>query len=173
MRLFHVSEESDIEVFEPRLPSRRDLDQSVGLVWAIDEDHLPSFLTPRDCPRVTYHISSNSSIEDRIRFFSSSTTIHAVVFESDWYYKIMNTVLYIYEFEPSDFTLLDPVAGYYVSQKTQRPVSKHIVNDLIGELLKRNIELRITDNLWDIADAVKQSSLNWSICRMKNALPRK
>ena len=36
MRLFHVSEESGIRVFEPRIPLRKDLDQTVGLVWAID-----------------------------------------------------------------------------------------------------------------------------------------
>lgn len=32
MRLFHVSEESGIRVFEPRIPLRKDLDQTVGLV---------------------------------------------------------------------------------------------------------------------------------------------
>ena len=37
MRLFHVSEESDIKVFEPRIPTREDLDQNKGLVWAINE----------------------------------------------------------------------------------------------------------------------------------------
>ena len=37
MRIFHVSEEADIAVFEPRRPTRTDLDQNVGLVWAIDE----------------------------------------------------------------------------------------------------------------------------------------
>lgn len=49
MRLFHVSEESDIQKFEPRIPSRNDLDKTVGLVWAIDEKRLPNFLTPRNC----------------------------------------------------------------------------------------------------------------------------
>lgn len=44
MRLFHVREEKDIQIFEPRLPSRNDLNQTVGLVWAIDEDRLPNFL---------------------------------------------------------------------------------------------------------------------------------
>lgn len=34
MRLFHVSEEDDISVFVPRIPTRKDLDQSRGLVWA-------------------------------------------------------------------------------------------------------------------------------------------
>ena len=61
MRLFHVSEEADITVFHPSLPTRTDLDPAVGLVWAIDEARLPNFLTPRDCPRVTYHIGENTT----------------------------------------------------------------------------------------------------------------
>ena len=71
MRLFHVSEEPDIRVFVPRLPSRRDLDPAVGLVWAIDEACLPNFLTPRNCPRVTYHVGAQTTAGDRQRFFSS------------------------------------------------------------------------------------------------------
>ena len=61
MRLFHVSEESNIEVFYPRSPKRNDLDKTVSLVWAIDEERLPNFLTPRDCPRVAYHIGKNTT----------------------------------------------------------------------------------------------------------------
>ena len=173
MRLFHVSEESDIQVFHPRLPKRKDLDPTIGLVWAIDEEHLPNFLVPRDCPRVTYHVSSQTNSEDRNRFFSSYGACHAVVLENSWYYTIMNTILYIYEFDPNDFSLFDPVAGYYVAQSTQYPISKVVVRDLLAEILCRNVELRITDNLWDLADAVKASSLKWSLCRMKNALPRR
>lgn len=71
MRLFHVSEESGIRVFEPRIPLRKVLDQTVGLVWAIDEKRLPNLLTPRNCPRVTYHVGENTTEEDRKRFFSS------------------------------------------------------------------------------------------------------
>ena len=51
MRLFHVSEEPDIKVFEPRLPTRKDLNQNIGLVWAIDEARLPNFLTPPEIVR--------------------------------------------------------------------------------------------------------------------------
>ena len=67
MRLFHVSEEPDIQVFEPRLPTRRALDQTVGLVWAIDEARLPNFLTPRDCPRVVYHEGKQTTDCDKKR----------------------------------------------------------------------------------------------------------
>ena len=52
MRLFHVSEESDIAEFVPRIPYRNDMDKSKGLVWSLTEPSLPNWLTPRDCPRV-------------------------------------------------------------------------------------------------------------------------
>lgn len=172
MRLFHVSEESDIKEFIPRLPARKDLDPNVGLVWAIDEARLPNFLTPRDCPRVAYHVGHETTDADRVRFFSSGSIFHAVVVENRWYSKIKNTTLYLYEFDPRDFTLQDMIAGYYVAKTPQYPKEKYIVTDLIDALTQRNVELRFTDNLWDIADSVKKSTLNWSLCRMANAIPR-
>ena len=44
MRLFHVSEQSDIDQFEPRM--HYELEREV--VWAVDDDHLPNYLLPRD-----------------------------------------------------------------------------------------------------------------------------
>lgn len=172
MRLFHVSEDPDIQIFEPRLPARRELDQNVGLVWAIDEARLPNFLTPRDCPRVTYHVGSQTTDDDKKRFFSSADVSHAVVLENKWFHVMKNATLYVYEFDANDFTLQDSVAGYYVSTTTQYPVNKYVYTDLFAEQFKRNVEIRITDNLWDIVDTVKQSTLNWSLCRMGNAIPR-
>ena len=73
MRLFHVSEENNIKVFEPRIPLRADIDNTKGLVWAINEECLPNFLTPRNCPRVTYYSTDKSSKEDKQRYFSSKS----------------------------------------------------------------------------------------------------
>ncbi|MBR3954015.1 MAG: hypothetical protein IKJ63_00905 [Clostridia bacterium] len=169
MRLFHVSEEENIEIFHPRIPDRNDLDKTVGLVWAIDEQRLPNFLTPRDCPRVTYHVGKSTSESDKTRFFTSSTVNHVVVIEHDWFDRMRNTTLYLYEFDPSDFELQDEIAGYYVAKTAQKSIAKYQIDDLFAELTARNIEIRITDNLWKIADEVKTSTLNWSLCRMKNA----
>ena len=169
MHLYHVSEEPDITVFHPRLPKRRDLDPTVGLVWAIDEKHLPNFLTPRDCPRVTYHVRPTTTTDDRRRFFSSDTVTHAVIIEHGWYERMRNTTLYLYEFDPSDFVLQDEIAGYYVAQTTQTPIARHIIDDLPGALIARGVELRVTDNLRCIAEEVKTSTLGWSLCRMANA----
>ena len=172
MRLFHVSEDPNIQVFEPRLPLRKDLDQSIGLIWAIDEARLPNFLTPRDCPRVAYYASERSTNADKNRFFSSPNFRHAVVIEKKWLSIMKNTTLYLYEFSSDDFILQDDNAGYYVAKTTQYPINKFILTDLFAELQKREVEVRIVDHLWEIADAVKASTLNWSLCRMGNATPR-
>jgi len=168
MRLFHVSEESNIKKFIPRTPSRDDLDKTKGLVWAINERCLPNFLTPRDCPRVTYHANERTTQEDVDKYFSSSAR-HCVAIEYGWHIKMLETSLYIYEFETTNFSLQDEVAGYYVSEQTEEPISVKKYDDLYKELFERNVEVRIVDNLWHLARLVQESSLSWSLCRMANA----
>ena len=172
MRLYHVSEDQTIECFIPRIPERKDLDQSIGLVWAIDEERLPNFLTPRDCPRVTYHIGINTTANDIKRYFTTPRLNHVVIIERKWFQTMKNTKLYLYEFDTSEFQLQDDVAGYYISTQTQIPIAKYRIDDLFQELFDRNVEVRIVDNLWSISDEIKRTTLNWSMCRMGNAQPR-
>lgn len=172
MRLFHVSEENNIDIFNPRIPERDDLDKSVGLVWAIDEKHLPNFLTPRDCPRVTYHIGENTSSYDKKVFFTSPDIQHVVIIESIWFKIMKNTRLFLYEFNPESFELQDDIAGYYISKVSQIPIAKYTINDLFAALFERNVELRVVKYLWDISDRIKETTLNWSLCRMGNAQPK-
>lgn len=171
MRLFHVSEEAGILQFEPRTPQRTDLDQNTGLIWAIDEAHLPNFLTPRNCPRVTYQIGKDTNKRDRHKFFSSPTMTHAVVIESKWFETMQSTILYLYEFDCQDFLLQDEAAGYYVAKSTQIPKATYELHHLISELIKRNVEVRIVDHLWHLANDVKASTLEWSLCRMGFSQP--
>lgn len=125
----------------------------------------------RDCPRIAYHVGKNTSVADRKKFFMSPTSSYAVVIESKWFDTMRKTTLYLYEFDTIAFQLMDDVAGYYVAKTAQIPIAKYKLNDLFGELIKRNVEIRVTDNLWDFADEVKESTLNWSLCRMRNAQP--
>ena len=171
MKLFHVSEESDIAEFVPRTPLRDDMDKSKGLVWALNERCLPNFLTPRDCPRVAYHINEQTTPEDIAKFFSSASH-HVVAIEHDWYERMAKTTLYLYEFDPQNFCLQDRQAGYYVSEQVEKPISVTKITNLFEELFKRGVEVRILDNLWDFGEKVQQSTLNWSLCRMRNAVPR-
>jgi len=173
MRIFHVSEESDIAVFHPRIPERPDLDATQGLVWAINEKCLPNFLTPRNCPRVCYHIGVNTTDQDKRVYIASTSCSHVIVIESKWFETMKNTNLYLYEFDSYGFTLQDQNAGYYTSETTQIPIAKIEVENLFEELFKRNVEVRIVDNLWDIHDEIQNTSFNWSMCRMQFAQLRK
>jgi len=171
MRLFHVSEDDNIQIFNPRLPKRDDLDK-IGLVWAINEHCLPNFLTPRNCPRVTYHVGSRTNLTDIQKYISSKDCRHVLAIESNWFEVMKKTKLYLYEFDTSTFYLQDENAGYYVSKEFQVPINKLQISDLFFELYKRNVEVRILNNLWDISDEIKTTSLNWSMCRMCFAKPR-
>lgn len=170
MRLFHVSEEANIEVFIPRIPTREDMDKSKGLVWALTEEHLPQFLTPRECPRVTYRITDKTTQDDIKKFFSSSSR-YCVAIEHGWYKTMASTTLYVYEFDTANF-YFDDCAGFYVSDQTEKPISAIRYNDLFEELFIRNVEIRMINNLWNLADEIKKSTLKYSICDMANAQPR-
>lgn len=169
MRLFHISEESDIPIFRPRKPLRPVAQDAEALVWAIDDKHLPNYLTPRNCPRVTYHAGPATTPEDIERFFSSPAFPYVVAIEKGWFRAMLTTVLYCYQFNTADFVLQDAVAGYYVSKKTQMPIGKHRMDNLPEALFMRNVELRVVPTLWHLHDEVQASSLHYSMCRMQYA----
>ena len=141
MRLVHVSEEGNIKEFIPRIPTREDMDKSKGLVWALTEIQLLKFLTPRDCPHVTYRPLETSTQEDMDKFFSSYSR-YCVAIEHVWYEKMANATLYAYEFDTTNF-YFDDTAQFYVSDKTEIPVSVTKYDNLFSELFKRDIEVRI------------------------------
>jgi len=172
MRLFHVSEEPNIDKFVPRIPVREDMDKSKGLVWSLIEPALPNWLTPRDCPRVTYRVKDDTTQEDIAKFFSSPfSSRHCVAIENCWHVRMLETTLYVYEFDPANF-YFDETASFYVSDKTEIPIGVTKYDNLYEELFKRNVEVRILNNLWELRDAILESTLNFSFCRMRNAKPK-
>jgi len=168
-RVFHISEEAGIGLFEPRPSPSFFSEITGGVVFAIEERLLHNYLLPRDCPRVTYYVGDNTTQEDKQTFFGESNAEFVVVVESGWYERIKNTTLYCYELSLDGFVLLDECAGYYISYQAVEPVSVQPVNDIIAELLKRKVELRFTPSLLKIAEAVVTSTLNFSVIRMRNA----
>jgi len=151
-RLFHVSEEPGITVFEPRPSPSFFAEITADVVFAIEGRLLHNYLLPRDCPRVTYYRTEKTTAEDTAKFFGESTADFVVIVESGWYERIKNTTLHCYEFAPANFTLLDECAGYYMSYQAEKPVGVHIIPDIMGELLSRNVELRFTPSLAKIAE---------------------
>ena len=166
-RIFHASETPDIRRFEPRPDA-----QGRERVWAIGDTRLHNYLLPRDCPRVTYYATDTTSDADRSAFFSASAAHSVVAIEHRWFQALRDTHLYVYEFDAATFVLEDAIAGYYVSTRAVTPIAHRVVADLPAELFDRGVELRLLPSLWDLRDAVAQSSLAFSIIRMRNARPR-
>ena len=164
--LFHVSEESGIERFEPR--SSQYAHELV--VWAINEERLHNYLVPRDCPRVTYYAGNETSTSDIERFLGASQAVVAV--ESGWVERLRSCRLYCYHLPSETFVCLDECAGYFVSRVAVVPARVEVIEDPIVELIKREVEVRFVPDLWPLRDAVIASTLQFSVIRMRNALPR-
>lgn len=169
MRLYHISETPDIKKFIPKQSLRK----QKSLVWAISEDKLHNYLLPRECPRVTFFAKPNSDCADIKKLIGDSNITAVIAIEKKWLPIITKTILYKYEFNPKDFIMEDECAGYYVSENRQIPISVITINNILDELLKYNIELRILPSIWEIREKVIKSSLGFSIIRMQNAaLPK-
>ena len=164
--LFHISEESVIERFEPRASKYA----SEPVVWAIDADRLRNYLVPRECPRVTYYAGRETTPADVERFLGSSPAVVAV--EGGWLERLRSCRLYCYHLPAETFECMDECAGYFVSREPVVPAYVEVFEDPIAELLKRGVELRFMPSLWPLRDAVVASSLQFSLIRMRNALPK-
>jgi hypothetical protein len=166
MIVFHVSEEPDIEVFEPRKAATND----EGVVWAIDEDHLRNYLVPRDCPRVTYSAGPGTTVADRERFLGSSAAVLAI--ETGWFERMRSCRLHCYHLPGDTFELADECAGYFVSRVPVKPSRVHVIDNPVAAVLNRGVELRVQPSLWALRDAVIESTLAFSIIRWRNATPQ-
>jgi hypothetical protein len=139
-------------------------------VWAIDAERLPNYLLPRDCPRVTYYAGPETTIDDRNRFLRSCSSV--VALEEGWLERVRSCRLYCYQMPPETFECVDECAGYFVSRTPVLPVGVEVFDEVLAELKKRDVDVRILPNLWPLRDAVAASSLRFSMIRMRNARPR-
>ena len=169
--LFHVSETSGIVRFEPRPPPRENSGLDHPTVWAVDETHLCNYLLPRDCPRVTFRAGPGSTAGDVGKLMRFDRSLRVVAVEAGWMPAIRAAQLSLYRLDPAGFELQDPAAGYCVSSETATPIEEIIVTDLIEAVCSHGVELRALDSLWELREAVIESSLEYSIIRMRNAQP--
>lgn len=172
-RLFHVSERPDIAVFEPRpVASGHPLALPRPVVWAVSERLLHNYLLPRDCPRVCFYAQPDSDPADVARLLGQTAAGYVVAIEWGWLPAVRQTVIYLYEFSPIGFAVVDEGAGHYVCETAAVPISVGRVDDLLAELARRQVELRVTPLLWPLRDAVMASTLQFSFIRMRHARPR-
>jgi hypothetical protein len=170
--LFHVSEIEGITCFEPRPVQPRPGAPKGEMVWAIDDAHLFTYLLPRDCPRMTFWVKPGYSAErDVLRFLGSTTARRVLCIESGWLARAMQHRLYIYTLPADTFELEDANAGHYVSRQAVEPMGMQVIDQPLVHLVQRDVELRVMPSLWELREAVLDSTLDFSITRMRNAAP--
>ena len=167
--LYHISEQPGIRVFEPRPVENESSGVKGSAVWAIDEEHLPNYLLPRDCPRVTYFVDHGTTEADAQRFFGGTHAKRIIAVETGWFERITRQRLYRYEFGGAGFGCVDTTAGYYVSRTAVTPVKETAIDDPLSLLVQSGVELRVTPLLWRLREQVIHSTLGYSIIRMRNA----
>jgi hypothetical protein len=171
LRLFHVSEEGAIARFDPRPVTAEEVRVNGSVVWAIDEAHLANYLLPRDCPRVTYVCSTETSDADRDRFFGISGAQRIIAIEPGWLERAMATPIYQYELPISNFECIDRDAGHYVARDAVVPLGVSRIGAPLAEMLKFEVELRVIKDLRALHAAVSRSTLSFSTTRLRNAEP--
>ena len=166
-RLWHASDQEDIQVFAPRPIPTAASGEPGGVVWAIDETRLVNYLLPRECPRVCFWRGPKTTDEDVARFLGA--TSHSIVVEDRWMTEIRSSSIWLYELPRGHFKCLDENAGYYTSAVAVKPIRKEHVNNLPVVISARGAELKATGRLLELAAAVESSSLAFSIIRLRNA----
>ncbi len=164
--LYHVSEESGIERFEPCAAASADH----PVVWAVNGERLRNYLLPRDCPRVTFFAGERSQGADIERFLGASAAV--VAFEASWLERVRRTRLFCYHLPAESFKCVDQCAGYFHSTESIVPKQVEIIEDLLSALASCGVEVRVLPSLWALHDAVVESTLSYSIIRMRNAETR-
>jgi hypothetical protein len=169
LKLWHVSEQPDIALFEPRLPPNRDAAVATPVVWAVDDACLPHYLVPRDCPRVAFRALPATTPHDLAHFFSDGGSRHVLAIEQDWHARAQSTPLFLYALPAASFRCIDANAGYHVSDRAVQPVAVHRLAQPLSLLAERGVALRVVPHLWPLAREVVASSLGFSCIRMRNA----
>ena len=77
-----MSDDGSIDRFEPR--SNAEHDSPDALVWAIDDEHVPAYWFPRDCPRGTFWAIATTSDGDVERFLTGDRARRVHAIQSDW-----------------------------------------------------------------------------------------
>jgi hypothetical protein len=167
VRLWHASEDDSIELFRPHRTPTSDRDEE--LVWAIDDEHLPAYFFPRDCPRATFWRCARTALSDT-SLLGGAERVHAI--EWAWWERFRDARIFLYRLPAEPFESADAEAGYYIARSAVRPIERTLITDVIQKHADLGIELRVVENLWPLWDLVIASTLCFSGIRLRNAAPR-
>jgi hypothetical protein len=164
--LWHVSDDDAIRRFEPR--ANADHDSAEPLVWAIDDEHVPAYWFPRDCPRGTFWASEATSDDDVAWFLLGDRSLRVHAVQGDWLGTIRSAFLVAYRLPPETFERYERANGYWVSRQAVTALEAVELGDLLDRHAAAGIELRIVRDLGSLWQQVIGSTLEFSGIRLRN-----
>lgn len=164
--LWHISEDGAIARFEPRADPSHDSPEA--LVWAIDDDHVPAYWFPRDCPRGTWWATESTSDADVELFLGGDRSLHVHALQADWFDVFRRGRVFAYRLPPDTFERYERAAGYWVSREAIEPLEVQVLDDLTERHAAAGIELRIVPRLMPLWERVVASTLEFSGIRLRN-----
>jgi hypothetical protein len=102
----------------------------------------------------------------------ASPAQRVIAIENVWSGRLLTAGLHVHELDPGQFVLLDPAAGYWVSDDEAPVCGLWPLDDCFAAIAERQVELRLTPSLWPYFDAVVAHCSEFSAIRMRNAHPR-
>jgi hypothetical protein len=168
--LWHVSENGAIGRFEPRANAEHD--SADPLVWAIDDEHVPAYWFPRECPRGTFWAVETTTDEDVERFLTGDRARRVHAIEAGWLDELRGARVFAYRLSPDTFEPYARAAGYFVSRDAVEPLAVEELGDLLSRHAAAWVELRIVPALQPLWDRVVASTLEFSGIRLRNLTTR-
>ena len=167
-KLYHISEERNIEKFHPRISKKQWNYEKY--VWAIEEEKLHNYLLPRECPRICVGLEKLTIHSNWLDTFPIENQKAIIFISDDWKGKVQNCKLFKYEFDKGNFKLIDKIAGYYVSRKIETPIRKIEIKNCQQELINSNVKLIILERrkMLEIKEKVVSEFEDFSIIRWNN-----
>ncbi|MEM8567880.1 MAG: DUF6886 family protein [Bacteroidota bacterium] len=168
LRLFHISEEGDIQKFHPR--KSKEQWGYHKYVWAIDEGKIHNYLLPRDCPRICIDLERTGDQLNWLKTFSIENHKAVIFICYEWCEKIQACTLFQYEFGKRNFEPIDKVAGYFVSRMVETPIQRFVIRNCEQELSRLNVKLIQLDRIkmLDIKEKVVKDLESFSIIKWEN-----
>jgi hypothetical protein len=164
--LWHVSDDPSIARFEPRANDAHDSPEA--LVWAIDDEHVPAYWFPRECPRGTFWAVPSTSEDDVERFLTGERSLRVHALQHEWLEAFRAARLVAYRLPAETFERYERAAGYWVSREAVEPAEAVELGDLLERHAAAGIELRIVPNLAAVWERVIASTLEYSGIRLRN-----
>jgi hypothetical protein len=165
-RLFHFSEDPDIETFVPRAPEHRP--EIEPFVWTVDEQRAWTYLFPRDCPRILLWPTPETTAADLDQWFGGNVDARIACIEWAWLDQMRTTPIFRYEMDPTNFVPLQDDAWMWVSRQPEQPIAVEPMGNLVNALGREHVELRIMPSLAPLFGAW-ESTIHFSGIRLRNA----